>query len=51
MASRIRWTRFNRKLAEQHGIPWGVWSFAPIFAIYDTTAGAFHPELLAALMD
>jgi endoglucanase len=50
MASRARWTRFNRHLAEQHGIPWGIWSFGPIFAIYDAAAGAFHPELLAALM-
>jgi endoglucanase len=51
LASRVRWTRFNRRLAEQRGLTWGVWSFAPIFAIYDLPAGAFHPELLAALMD
>jgi endoglucanase len=51
LASRARWTRFNRRLAEQHGLPWAVWSFAPIFAIYDLSARAFTPELLAALMD
>jgi endoglucanase len=51
MASRVRWTRFNRKLAEEHGMSWGIWSFAPTFAIYDMDAGAFKPELLAALMD
>jgi endoglucanase len=51
MASRARWTRFNRRLAEQHGMPWGIWSFAPTFAIYDLTARAFDPHLLAALMD
>jgi endoglucanase len=51
VASRARWTRFNRKLAEQHGLPWAVWSFAPIFAIYDLSARAFNPRLLAALMD
>jgi len=51
LASRVRWTRFNRRLAEQHGLPWGVWSFAPIFAIYDLAARAFDPQLLAALMD
>lgn len=51
MPSRVRWTRFNRKLAEEHGMAWGVWSFAPTFAIYDMDAGAFNPELLAALMD
>jgi endoglucanase len=51
LASRARWTRFNRRLAEQRGLPWAVWSFAPIFAIYDLRARAFHPQLLAALMD
>lgn len=51
LASRVRWTRFNRRLAEGHGIPWGIWSFAPIFAIYDLAARTFNPDLLAALMD
>jgi endoglucanase len=51
MASRVPWTRFNRRLAEQHGMPWGIWSFAPIFAIYDLAARAFYPDLLAALTD
>jgi endoglucanase len=51
LASRVRWTRFNRGLAEERGLPWAVWSFAPIFAIYDLSARAFNPELLAALMD
>jgi endoglucanase len=51
LASRVRWTRFNRRLAEEHGIPWGIWSFAPTFAIYDLTARVFNPDLLAALMD
>ncbi|MGB6580145.1 MAG: cellulase family glycosylhydrolase [Streptosporangiaceae bacterium] len=51
IASRVRWTRFNRRLAEEHGIPWGIWSFAPIFAVYDQQAGTFHPDLLAALID
>jgi endoglucanase len=51
MSSRVRWTRFNRRLAEEHGIPWGVWSFAPTFAIYDLATRTFHPDLLAALMD
>ena len=31
--------------------PWGIWSFAPIFAIYDQQADTFHPDLLAALID
>jgi endoglucanase len=51
MASRARWTRFNRRLAEQHSMPWGIWSFAPIFAIYDLAARDFYPDLLAALTD
>lgn len=50
-ASRARWTRFNRRLATELGMSWGVWSFAPIFAIYDLAAGTFYPDLLAALMD
>jgi endoglucanase len=50
-ASRIRWTRFNRQLAESRGIPWGVWSLAPTFAIYDLAARTFDPDLLAALLD
>jgi endoglucanase len=50
-AGRVRWTRFNRKLAEEHGFAWGVWSFGPTFAIYDLAARRFDPELLAALMD
>jgi endoglucanase len=51
LASRARWTRFNRTLAEQHGIPWGIWSLAPIFAIYDPATRSFNPQLLTALMD
>jgi len=50
-ASRVRWTRFNRTLAEQHAIPWGIWSLAPTFAIYDPATRSFNPELLTALMD
>jgi endoglucanase len=49
--SRARWTRFNRLLAEEHGLPWGIWSFAPTFAIYDPQTGQFDPSLLKALMD
>jgi endoglucanase len=51
LASRARWTRFNRQLAEQYGLPWAIWSFGPIFAIYHPSTRAFQPELLAALMD
>jgi endoglucanase len=51
LASRARWTRFNRRLAEHRGIPWAIWSFGPVFGIYDVDTGTFIPELLAALMD
>jgi endoglucanase len=51
LASRARWTRFNRTLAEEHGIPWGIWSLAPTFAIYDPLTRSFDPQLLTALMD
>jgi endoglucanase len=51
LASRVRWTRFNRTLAEQHGMPWGIWSLAPTFAIYDPSTRSFNKQLLAALMD
>ena len=50
-ASRARWTRLSRVLAEEHGMPWGIWSFAPTFAIYDPATGEFDPSLLKALMD
>ena len=51
LASRVRWTRFSRQLAEEHDFGWGIWSFAPIFAIYDLATGTFNPDLQAALMD
>jgi endoglucanase len=49
MASRVRWTEFNRRLAEENGFTWGVWSFGPSFALYDAGSGSWHPGLLAAL--
>jgi endoglucanase len=51
LASRVRWTRFNRRLAEEHGIPWGIWSLGPTFAICDLATRTFNPDLLAALTD
>jgi len=51
MASRVRWTRANRLLAEEHGFSWGYWSFGPIYALYDLQARRWHAELLAALFD
>jgi endoglucanase len=50
MASRVRWTRFNRELAEYHGFSWGCWSLAPTFALYDTRQDHWHHALLDALI-
>jgi endoglucanase len=51
MASRIRWTRFNRQLADRHGFSWGVWSYGPIFALYDDEHDCWHEGLRQALSD
>jgi endoglucanase len=50
MASRVRWTRFNRQLAERHGFSWGCWCLGPLFALYDGEHGRWHAGLLEALM-
>lgn len=50
MASRIRWTRFNRELAEAHDFSWGCFSYGPIFSFYDDTAGGWRGDLLRALI-
>ncbi|MDQ2847717.1 MAG: glycoside hydrolase family 5 protein [Actinomycetota bacterium] len=48
--SRVRWARFNRQLAEQHGFAWGYWSYGPTFALRDADHDRWHPELLRALI-
>jgi len=50
MASRIRWTLFVRRTAEQHGFPWAYWEFAAGFGIYDPIAKTWRPDLLQALI-
>jgi endoglucanase len=50
MSSRIRWTRFNRELAEQHGFSWGCWSYGPTFSLYDEAEQRWREELLRALV-
>jgi endoglucanase len=50
LPSRVRWTRYNRELAELHGFSWGFWSFGPGFALYDLAQGSWNAELLGALM-
>jgi endoglucanase len=49
-ASRTRWARANRELAEGYGFAWGYWSFGPSFALYDLEAEHWNEELLAALL-
>jgi hypothetical protein len=46
-----RWTRFNRRRAEEHHIPWGCGAPRPAFSVYDLAARRFDEGLLAALMD
>lgn len=48
--SRTAWARANRELAETRGFAWCWWSFAPTFALYDTTAKIWNAALLEALM-
>ncbi|MFH1085696.1 MAG: glycoside hydrolase family 5 protein [Chloroflexota bacterium] len=50
MASRARWTRFLVQEAEARGIAWASWEFGAGFGVYDREAGAWHRELLAALI-
>jgi len=50
MRSRVRWTQFNRQLAERHGFAWGCWSYTPTFAIYDSGHDRWHQTLLHALI-
>ena len=50
MASRIRWTRFNRELAEAHDFSLGYFSYGPTFSLWEDTADRWHRELLRALI-
>jgi endoglucanase len=50
MSSRVRWAKFNRELAKQHGSSRGYWSFGPSFAIYDIERNRWRPEFLSALI-
>ena len=40
MASRVRWTRFNRQLAERHGFSWGCWCSARCSRCMTASTGA-----------
>jgi endoglucanase len=49
-ASRVRWTSFVARLAEQHGFPWAYWEFAAGFGIYDPASQSWRTDLLHALI-
>jgi endoglucanase len=48
--SRIRWTTFVRKQAEEHGFAWSYWDFAAHFRVYDPIAETWQLDLLRALI-
>ncbi len=50
MASRVRWTSFVARLAEQHGFAWAYWEFAAGFGVYDPNAHLWRLDLLHALI-
>lgn len=50
LPSRVRWTSFVARLAEQHGFPWAYWEFAAGFGVYDPRAGVWRTGLLQALI-
>jgi endoglucanase len=50
MASRIRWTRAVRELAEERGFSWHYWEFASGFGVYDPESRRWRGELRDALI-
>jgi endoglucanase len=50
MDSRVRWTTFVRKEAEERGIPWAYWEFCAGFGIYNPGSGTWNEELRDALV-
>ena len=50
MASRVRWTTFMARAAEERGFSWAYWEFGSGFGVYDRVAGQWNEELLQALV-
>lgn len=50
MASRVRWTSFVARQAEQHGFSWCYWEFCAGFGPYDQKANSWREPLKAALI-
>jgi endoglucanase len=50
MDSRVRWTDFVAREAEQRDIAWTYWEFCAGFGAYDRNQQAWRQELLEALI-
>ncbi|MCC5830861.1 MAG: cellulase family glycosylhydrolase [Phycisphaeraceae bacterium] len=50
MDSRVRWTRFVARLAEEHGFSWAYWEFSAGFGIYDREERTMRQPLVNALL-
>ncbi|MGQ9479757.1 MAG: glycoside hydrolase family 5 protein, partial [Thermoproteota archaeon] len=50
MDSRVRWTYFVAREAEERGIPWCYWEFCSGFGVYDPNKNEWRAELLNALI-
>lgn len=50
LASRVRWTDFVARSAEERSISWAYWEFGAGFGVYDRSRNAWNEELLRALV-
>lgn len=50
LSSRVRWTNFVAREAEQRGFSWAYWEFCAGFGIYDPDDDTWNPLLLQALI-
>jgi endoglucanase len=50
MVSRVNWTAFMRREAEERGFAWSYWEFDAGFGVYDRAADRWNQELLEALI-
>ena len=50
LKSRIRWTSFVRKTAEEYNISWSYWEFGSGFAVYNRNTKSWNKGILNALI-
>ena len=50
MESRVLWTSYVARQAEERGISWAYWEFCSGFGAYDPVTGTWREELLEALI-